>query len=165
MGVSRIAMSYDFNKQGTRYSCLAARSAREDYGTLSDRPFELLERLRGMLGAEYSKVDESRQRLLLDAAGCLDRLKAFCLQVRRVADHAQALTRSRLPDQPDGSTPEPGHMILLAADEACFDFESLLFHARAALDRVTLFISRRHGQSSDRFSKLQRTLRNFSPTG
>lgn len=155
-------MSLDFNKQAARYDFLAVRSAREDYDTLSDRPFGLLKQLRSMLGAEYSKVDESRQRVLLDAAGCLDRLRAFCLQVRRVANHAQGLTQNRLPDQPDGLMLGPGEMIVLAADEACFDFESLLFHARAALDRVTLFVSRRHGQKSDRFSKLRRTLGNFA---
>jgi hypothetical protein len=98
----------------------------------------------------------------LDAAGCLDRLKAFCLQVRRVASHARSLTRKRLPGQTDGSMAGPDSMMLLAADEACFDFESLLFHARAALDRVTLFVSHRRGQQSDRFSKLRRTLGNFA---
>ena len=155
-------MSFDFNEQDMQYSFVAAKVRRGDYDVLADRPNELLKTLRALLAAEYPNADASRQRWLLDAAGCLDRLKAFLLQVRRVADHAAILTQSPLPGQPPDAEPEGGQMVLLTADEACFDFESLLFHARAALDRITWFVAARHGQRSDRFSKLRRILESFS---
>lgn len=157
-------MSFDFNKQGVQYSCVAVRGSREDYGILSPRPFALLEQLRASQAAEYPKADSTRQRWLLDAAGCLDRLGAFLLQVSRVAQHAYGLTQNPLPDQPMDIQPEPGQMVILAANKACFDFESLLFHARAALDRITWFVAARHGQRSDRYSKLRNILANFSMT-
>jgi hypothetical protein len=155
-------MSFDFNKQDVQYSFIAAKARRGDYEVLADRPNGLLETLRALLAAEYPNADASRQRWLLDAAGCLDRLKAFLLQVRRVADHAAILTQSPLPGQPPDARPGPGDMMTLAADEACFDFESLLFHARTALDRITWFVVARHGQRSEQFSNLRRTLGFFS---
>jgi hypothetical protein len=40
------------------------------------------------------------------------------------------------------------------------DFESLLLQGRAALDRLTNFISRHHGDYTDRFSRLREILQN-----
>jgi len=155
-------MPFDFNKQGVQYGYMAAKALREDYGVLGPSPSELLERLRACQGAEYSSADPTRQRWLLDAAGCLDRVRAFLLQVSRVAHHAHVLTQNPLPGQPANVEPVPGHMVVLAANEACVDFESLLFHARAALDRITWFVAARHRQRCDRFSKLRKILGNFN---
>jgi hypothetical protein len=156
-------MSLDFNKSDQEYTYFAAKAQVPDYKVLADGPRGTLEHLHTLLSTEYKTADPSRQRWLLDAAGCLHRLKAFLLQVRRVADHAIILTQNVFPGQPPDVQPSPGDMMMLAADEACFDFESLLFHARAALDRITWFVVARHGQRSDRFSRLRRILKQFSP--
>jgi hypothetical protein len=157
-------VSFDFNRQGEEYTYFAAKAPQEDYNVLADHPRAMLETLRALLAAEYQTADLSRQRWLLDAAGCLDRLKGFLLQVRRVADYGAMFTQNvlALPGQPRSVQLSPGHMCTWAADEACFDFESLLFHARAALDRITRFVVARHGQRSDQFSKLRRMLKSFS---
>ncbi len=128
---------------------------------LADKPEQMLANLRAMQAKEFRSSDQKGKRWILDAAGCLDRLGAFLLQVNRIAKHAESLTRGNLPGQPNKDQPIAGQMVMIAADEACFDFESLLFHARAALDRLTWFIAARHGQRSDRFSLLQNILSNF----
>jgi hypothetical protein len=46
----------------------------------------------------------------------------------------------------------------VAAEEACTDFECLLFQARALLDRFALCIDRHHGGEQDRFSRLGKRL-------
>jgi hypothetical protein len=157
-------MSFDFNKQGEEYTYFAAKAPQEDCKVLPDRPRKMLETLRALLAEEYQVADTSRQRWLLNAAGCLDRLKGFLLQVRRVAEYGAILTQNvlTLPGQPENVQLSPGTMITWAADEACFDFESLLFHARAALDRVTWFVAARYKQRCDRFSKLRRILKPIS---
>lgn len=127
---------------------------------LDDKPKQMLANLRATQAKEFHSADEKGKEWILDAAGCLDRLTAFLLQVSRIAKHAELLTRENLPDQPDNVQLIAG-MVMIAADEACFDFESLLFHARAALDRLTWFIVARHGQRSDRFSRLQNILNDF----
>lgn len=128
---------------------------------LSPKPEQLLAKLRSIQAQKFRSADEKGQRWILDAAGCLDRLDSFLLQVSRIANHAALLSRANLQEQLSDDQPKPEQMVMIAANEACFDFESLLFHARAALDRLTWFIAARHGQRCDRFSKLQNILKNF----
>lgn len=152
-------MSFDFNRAGQRYEMIAA-SRQAGFGMLSPEPLALLERLRAQHAVEYS--DAERQRWLLDATGCLHRLEGFLFQLSRVAAHAALLRRWSPPAGIAAPTPMSGTMAAVAADEACFDFEGLLFQARAALDRVTSFIARNHNQKCSRFTKLRPVLVNAS---
>jgi hypothetical protein len=46
------------------------------------------------------------------------------------------------------------------ASEVSSDFESLHLQSRAALDRLTNFISMHYGNDTDRFSRLRKVLQN-----
>jgi len=153
-------MSFDFNIKGNEY-WLVATKADEGYSVLADKPKQMIADLRAEQAMKYRGADEKGKRWILDASGCLDRLDSFLLQVSRIAKHSELLTRLKLPGEPENAKHMAGQMVMIAANEACFDFESLLFHARAALDRLAWFISARHGQRSDRFSRLQKILKNF----
>lgn len=127
---------------------------------LSPEPSALLEALRTLQAREYRAADANEQRRVLDAAGCLHRLEGFLFQLSRISGHANSL-RAWPNDSARLPRPDPGMMLALSADEACYDFEGLLFQARAALDRLTWFVAGRHGQRCNRFTKLPAVLANF----
>jgi len=154
-------MNFDFNTKGKQYGFMASKAGKEGYSILGEKPEQMLANLRAKQAIDFRNSDENGKNWILDAAGCLDRLNAFLFQVSRIASHAESLTRRNLPGQPSNDQPKAGQMVMIAADEACFDFESLLFHARAGLDRLTWFVAARHGQRCDRFSRLQKILNNF----
>jgi hypothetical protein len=146
-------MSFDLNEQGREYQYIAVGHRRQDFGMLSAAPFALLESLHGVNVPETQKIKPR---------GCLHRLTGFLFQLSRVADHAGQLSRWS-PQQALGQpVPVAGSMVVMSADEACFDFEALLFHARAALDRLTWFVAGQHAQRCDRFTKLPGLLGNFA---
>lgn len=152
-------MSYDFNELGKRYQALAAARP-GGFGMLSPEPAALLEALRALQAREFRGADASQQANVLDAAGCLDRLEGFLFQLSRISGHARSL-RSWPQSPAPVPAPEPGMMLVLSADEACYDFEGLLFQARAALDRLTWYVAARYGQRCNRFSRLAGVLANF----
>jgi hypothetical protein len=154
-------MDLDFNIKGKQYGFMASKLRNEGYSILGEKPEQMLANLRARQAIDFRNSDKNGKNWILDAAGCLDRLNAFLFQVSRVASHAESLTRKNLPGQPNNDQPKAGQMVMIAADEACFDFESLLFHARAGLDRLTWFVAARHGQRCDRFSRLQNILSDF----
>jgi hypothetical protein len=151
---------FDFNEAGREYQYLGVSQGRADFGMLSAQPHALFERLHMGIGREYQTAPPNRQRQLLDVSGCLHRLEGFLFQTRRVSAHATSLTEWIPPADFAVATPEG--MVVLPAREACFEFEDLLFQARAALDRLTAFISAQHGQRCNRFTSLNGLLGNFA---
>ncbi len=145
---------------------LALGKERQDYGVLPEEAHALFRKLREELTTRWREADEETCRTLRFHAGLLDRLAGCLLQVRRMVDHrddlvaalpgllAQVPANAQAPAQPTA-------MAAFAANEATTDFESLLFHARAVLDQLTFVVSRLHGESCDKYSKLQNVLGNF----
>lgn len=148
-------MQTDFNQQGQTYSHLAARRKVIDYGVLQEAARNHLALLTERVSRNLAEADPKEEKALLSIHACLQRFQSFLLQSSRIANHSQAVLRI---------TPAPGEMISAAIDEACIDFESLLFHGRAALDRLTFYLcSQLYNQpKADKFSKLRNVLLNFS---
>lgn len=139
----------------------------EHYEALPPWAAAQLEQLRASLNKLWVASDESGKPRLRKAAACLDRLSACCLQVSRMAAHARTLERRPLPANAARIAREQtavgferGMVIVRTFDEACVDFESLLFHSRAALDVLTRFVAAEHGQVNELFSKLRNILTN-----
>lgn len=131
----------------------AFKEGRDDYGVLPTKPNQLLNRLRRIIGEQWSAGTDAPS--VRNYTGTLDRLRSFLLQARRMRDHEAALVSFlRVQRATGGHTFQAVH----AGDEACADFESLLFHGRAVLDRLTLLVAREHGQHLDRFSRLEKFL-------
>jgi hypothetical protein len=147
---------------GPEVSYLAVGDDRDDYGVLPDTGAAFLRDLMHESGSRWQQAheqaDEQACRHLEHLRGCLHRLAMFLLQVSRVAGHAEALQQQRPP--PHLPAPPPGMPTLaVAAHEACADFESLLFHGRAALDRLSGFVASQHKQQGVSFRKLPKLLR------
>lgn len=141
--------------KGPRVDFVAIGEARDDYGVLPAKGHAAVHQLRDQI-----RIDNSTARRIRDATGVLDRLRSFNLQVARCRDHEEKVRQQLLAMATEH--PKDRVTAVHAADELSTDFESMLFHGRAALDRVSLFLAREHSQNSDRFSKLQRVLENAS---
>jgi len=131
----------------------------------------VLDHLNAAISQAWTAAGELGQPRLRKAKACIDRLEAFCLQVTRLAEHARSLARCPVPEayerearQRLGLSGFPhGVTVMRVFDEACTDFESLLFHGRAALDVVTRFIASEHGQRNESFSDLRNLLTRNAP--
>jgi hypothetical protein len=138
---------------------------------LPHHPLRALDQLNSAISKAWTPVGELGQPRLRKAKACLDRLEAFCLQVTRLAEHARSLARRPFPEKYErearkrlGSSGFRRGMISMRVfDEACTDFESLLFHGRAALDVVTRFIASEHNQYNESFSDLRNLLTRNAP--
>ena len=131
---------------------------RDDYGVLPPKANQLMTRLR-RIAQERAATDE---RLARHCTGALDRLRSFLLQVRRMDEHAEALRKSLkavAAESRGDYTFQAAHQ----GDSACTDFESLLFHGKAALDRMTIFVAAAHNQRLDRFNALAKFLAQTAP--
>jgi hypothetical protein len=127
-----------------------------DHGMLRDRAHEAVENLRAALSGSYDVAEDAQKRRIEEMLACLTRLDGFHLQVARVASHAQRLEHPDTVVPPEMSETR-WRSLFLAAHELCTDFESLLFHARAALDRMAWFVSAEHRQKC-LYAKLRRVL-------
>lgn len=86
--------------------------------------------------------------------GCLEKLATAILQIERLSNHQNHLLTQAINNIIGRNASDA----VFLASEVSLDFESLLLQGRAALDRLTNFISRHYGNYTDRFSKLQDVL-------
>jgi hypothetical protein len=134
---------------------------------LPEAPRLFLKDLRKTIGKRFGNSGTAEQGSLKEMSSCLDRLETFLFQVNRVAQYADP-SRWQIPPglqrNPNSSQIKelrdlPSNSgLAISGKEVCSDFESLLFHARAALDRLTLFLNREYRAKSDRFSRLKNVL-------
>ena len=147
-------MAGSLNQQDVKYHYIAAGSA-GDYSALPSKAAVHLAQIKEKTtGESWRNADGELRASLAEAQGCIDRLSSFLLQVSRMANHAARLATDPLVESPIPVEILPDTTLAVRAHEVCADFESLLFHARASLDRLTWFVSRQHGQKCNRFSRL-----------
>ncbi len=130
-------------------------------------PAKTLKSLSQTVGDLIHTQGDSCPRELIEIKACLERFDAFLLQSARLLEYLDLErlfslpTTVKVPGIPAGSTLRDlpvGNAMGVAADDACTDFESLLFQGRALLDRFALCINRHHGGDEDRFSRLEKRL-------
>ena len=90
--------------------------------------------------------------------GCLEKPATSILQIQRLSTHQNELLTQAINNLVDRNASD----LAFLGSEISSDFEALLLQSRAALDRLTNFISREYGKESytDRFSKLRKTVQN-----
>ena len=148
-------MSFNFNDQGKQYRFKAIANDRTNFGVLSEEALNLFSQLQGIISKQHQFGDDAQKRLMVGAQGCLERLEAFLVQSKRLSEHNKSVC-----SQP---TPPPGTMAAFRDITAVFDFETLLFHSRALLDRITFFIARQiYNQNCDKLNKIKNVLNGFS---
>ena len=143
----------------TRLGSVSAYLARSDVPTRFAYLADGARRLQMSLYAIVGKrpVDDKDARAKAAALGCLERLSACLLYIERLAVEA-AKIQERCPRQ-------TGQMVGIRAPEVLIDFESLLFHARSALDVTTYFVcSHFYSQRCFRFSRLANVLADVATT-
>ena len=144
----------DFNKKGQKYAFLAVPGPSADYGTLSKPGAGYLDELQKSLSKNWLNSEGSDQALVGDLISCIERLTSFLFQCSRIPAHQERVCKR---------IPQMGEAVSVSAVEACVDFESLLFLARAAIDKLTFCIaSQIYGQKCDKFQKLINILNNFN---
>jgi hypothetical protein len=147
-------MNFDFNKKAQTYKCAAFADDESDFGVLGEAPFKYFWQLQRVISKAHQQGDEAQKRLMVGAQGCLERLQAFLVQSNRMRLHHESVC-----SQP---SPPPGSMVAFRKTIAVFDFEALLFHSRALLDRITFFITKQiYCQICDKPTKMRNVLTNF----
>lgn len=86
--------------------------------------------------------------------GCLEKLATSILQIDRLSNRQNRLLAQAI----DNIVKVNVNDVVFLASEVSLDFESLLLQGRAALGRLTNFISGHYGNYTDRFSKLREVL-------
>jgi len=124
------------------------------YGLLEKGPVDQWDKIQKHLSEHWNGGDQYR---LSAISGCLEKLSTSLLQVHRINDfhNREVLSNAR------NNIGKGQAYAALRGDVACADFESLLLQARAALDRVTWFVSKEFKQPCDSFRKLGNILKNF----
>lgn len=147
-------MDFNFTKEGKQYDFHAVTPKRSDFNALGDKAARYLAKLEQIISEKHQEEDNTQKQLMISSYGCIERLTAFLLQSKRLAQHAQEIYKQ--------SSPRPGEMLAFIRNEVLFDFESLIFHARALLDRLTFYLAKQfYNQDCSRLNKLRNVLDNF----
>lgn len=151
-------MNGDFNQAGVQYTFTAqAHTPIPILNITSTSYYSLIE---SKIIEEYIKAvsvdDEQRQQYLRNVDACMVCLDSFLFQCQRLMQHNENFSKS-IPEKDSHPT-----AIFHSGKEIGTDFESLLYQARATLDRLTFFISGQvFHQETDKFKKLTGVLKNF----
>ena len=147
-----------FAKPGQQIGYLAVGGDTPQFGLLGDSPTRQWSRLKKSLSALWRTASEEEKARLIRISGCLDKLRTSLLQCHRLRQHHDQLFEDAAQQLPPGSAAYSG-------DIACADFEGLLLQGRAALDRLTWFVTSEFGNPpSSSFRKLRNVLANFKDT-
>lgn len=149
-------MSLNFNEKGRGYEFFAQKGDTSDFGTLSVVSQSALTTFEAEIIKLWSGEGENEKQRLDGLYACLERFRSCLYYSRQISKHQDSLCSIHI---------EKSAAVSVSAEEACIDFESFLFHGRAALDRLTLHVNREHGGNSDRYSKLTNVLKNSSKGG
>jgi len=146
-------MSFDFNKKGSKYQFVAFANDNTNFGVLGKKALTCFCELQKIVSKTHEHGDVKQKNLMVGAQGCLERLEAFLVQSKRLSEHHQSVF-----NQP---APPPNSLAAFRNTIAIFDFEALLFHSRALLDRITFFIAKQiYDQDCDKPNKIKNVLNN-----
>jgi hypothetical protein len=129
----------------------------DHYGSLPPDAVAQFEAINRDLAHQWNSADAENKALPSAASGCLTKLSTALFQVQRMKSHHDWLLEVGRDNRADLEKQENA-VLALQGKEACADFEGLLLQGRAALDRLTFFLSHQFfpnsQHKSDRFSKL-----------
>lgn len=133
-----------------QFHWMALADSTRGYGLLPEQISNRWRELDAYLSSQW-KLNENPLRLSA-MSGCLDKLRSTLYVAQRLHQFEQVhLLRASV-------TGGEGTLRTMAmhGHEACADFECLLLQSRAALDRLTGFVSKEYRQSCSSFKKLTR---------
>ncbi len=147
-------MDSDYNKNGVQYRYIAVAPEKPDIRVLGDNAINYVIRLKKIIANKHYNGDNPQKNQMVSLNGCIERLIAFLFQSYRISQYALEIYKR--------TSPPPKVMSAFVHDKVLFDFESLLYHGRALLDRITFYLSKQvYNQDCDVFNKLSNVLKNF----
>ena len=133
----------------------------EHYGLLEDDPLALWKEI-SRAKKDWNKMTAAEKELHRRISGCLEKLSACLLQCRRLKEHHEWLITQAKQNAIDNLPPDINQIsAAFSSSAAIADFEALVLQARAALDRLTLYLTSYFRNPSSRYTKLSNILENF----
>jgi len=147
-------MSLNFNKKEQEYGYLAVGNEENNFGVLNEKAHNYFRQIQRIIYNKHNDGDKDQKRLMVGAQGCLERLESILILSNRLDVYNKSVCNQQ--------HPSPGSFVGFKITNAMFDFESILFHSRALLDRITFFISKQiYNQDCDKPNKIINVLNNF----
>jgi hypothetical protein len=115
------------------------------------------QKIRKYLNEEWDSGDRDK---ILSITGCLEKLSATIFQVYRLYDHQRIILKNA---KNFVNLDARNLAMSLGHEEACYDFESLLFQCRSTLDILTWVITKSYKNKSNSFKKLRAILNDHFP--
>ena len=161
----------DYNEPGKEYLAYSAPfGERFDSGVFSDQPYEFLKFINDELSKRINRKNSNEIEMLSKLNGCMNRLKSFLFCSKRLMDHAIQITSYpyelenlskaakviQFVEKPDFSPPGE---LRIDSFETGADFESMIFHGGATLDKLAQFVSQESQNPCNHYSQLEIKLR------
>jgi|GEM_PF-5737384 len=145
-------MNGDFNQLGSQYEYQAVAGEQGHYNLLAKTGCKFYEGLQKYLCQKWHEEPDSPE--LKRWSSSLECLQAFLYQMSRMPKHSNNL---------HSSIPPLEQMLGISGVDVLADFESLLYLARSALDRITFAIAKQtYNLECEKFNKLENILGNFT---
>jgi hypothetical protein len=128
---------------------------------LEDGPIALWQEM-ARAKKDWNKMTPAEKELHRRVSGCLEKLSACLLQCRRLKEHHEWLITQAKQNAIDNLPPDINQIsAAFSSSAAIADFEALVLQSRAALDRLTLYLTSHFRNPSSRYTKLSNILGNF----
>lgn len=145
------------------FSFLALGSKYPQYfdNILSEQAIKQYTQINEYLTNEWKNPDKHYN--LRQINGCLSKLSSSLFQINRlISHHTNLLLRIQRMNFNIGKI-KFSLPFAIYLDEACYDFEFLIFQSRSTLDKLSWFINKLYNQNSNSFSDLRNTLTKTFP--
>ena len=146
-------MNTDFNKKGLQVKWVASKIDYPYFDILQKNVIDFSDEIEGKIAS--CNQCQGKKMLAEASLGCFERFRGCIMQISRISHH-EIQIRDRSPQT-------IGEASFVRGAEVLTDFESLLFHGRGTIDRLTFFITKQiYGQCCDEYPKLVNVLNNFT---
>lgn len=141
--------STDFNQNGTQYM---------SYSKASDTPYinKLFNaKMQTMYALLRNNLENKDEKISKNSFACLDCMHSFLIQGLRVKNNFEKLL-SNIQSNSDHSLPiTDNSLIAINSIDIMTDYESMLYHARSTLDRLSFYIAKQlyNYKRSDNFGE------------
>ncbi len=165
-------MNFDYNEKDKNYKYTAISGEKLKSIYLDEVVFNFIIKLENLFSEFHKNGDLVQKKHMICLMGCIDRLKALLRISDQIAEKSRFIASSLLSKLPHNAKfvikipVSSSGMVAYADDEILFLFETILFHGRALLDRLTFYVSKQiYKQDCDVFNKLSNVIEGNSKEG
>ncbi len=166
-------MNFDYNvkDKNYRYTAISGEKFKSKY--LDEVVINFIIKLEKILSESYNTGNLVQKKHMECLMGCIERLKALLRISDQIAEKSIFIVSSLLSNLPHNAkfivkipVSTSGFLAAHNDDEILFLFETILFHGRALLDRLTFYICKQiYKQDCDKFNKLSNVIKGNSKEG